>query len=949
MIDSNQKTSLLVPSQLPEFIRDNPDYSNFVLFIKAYYEWMEQNGQVTERSKNLLNYKDVDRTTSEFIDYFTNDFLPYFPQEILVDKAKAVKLARQLYQSKGTPGSYEFLFKVLYDSSFDIFYTRDAVLRASDGNWYIAKSLKLNSSDKNFLNTKNLRIFGETTKSIATIENAVVAKNKIEIFISNIERLFQSGEYVRVVDNKNQDVLFNGQPLRAKIVGQISQITISPTNRGLLYKVGDPVIVYNGLASNTGIGATAEVSEVTTGSVRKVTVLTGGQGYSPTNVYPANTQLEFTVFDDGAQKPVAIVGSLDPNGANSRTVNLLSSDTIALKKDIPIGNVRYYFAANLNANISCSLANALSFSTITTYPLSSIVVTNGGGGITTKPTLEARSLYATDILQGSNIKNLGILGKIKVVNGGTGYQVNDTIVFTGGSGYGAAAKVSSVNASGGIINVSFYAANSNFSIGGMGYKPEWMPSLSVNSANANATGAILTTTGILGDGATFDMVVDRAGSITKINVIDGGEDYISTPNVSIKIQDILVTNVSISSLPQKGDVVYQGNNVNTAIYKAFADSVELLVPYADPLQSLYKFRVYNYNAAPNPNYTLNISDKNIHFVMANTAWKPSGVSKSVYDKTGVRTYGDGTARANASFLNGLVLGQGQWLDSQGRLSSFSKLESEDYNNYTYEITVQKEISKYRDVLLNLLHPSGMKLIGRYGNIDQKTFNTHEYSALKTGRTLYSYTGIAASAVRIYSDWTNKSNNILNFINLGVGVNVANLVFANTTITMDTLTGPDISCEVQSIDYANNRVTLKNNVWLTFMNVAYVSANANSNVINIKSVTDSYNLVNNGAYSNTMYPMMDIVFSGDNIKIGNVVKQVDYVDIAHNKIYVANNFSANVTNSLMSVNRILTAGGQLSRQNEVILYGPVGTQYIPELTTESGDSITTEDGRILILG
>jgi hypothetical protein len=568
MISSSQKTSLLVPSQLPEFIRDNPDYSNFVLFLKAYYEWMEQNGQVTDRAKNLLNYKDVDQTTNEFIDYFTNDFLPYFPKDILIDESKAVKLARQLYQTKGTPGSYEFLFKVLYNSDFDIFYTKDAVLRASDGIWYISKSLKLNSTNKQFLNTKNLRIFGETTKSIATIENAVVAKNKIEIFISNIERLFQSGEFVRVVDNKNQDVLFNGQVLRAKIVGQISQINVKPTNRGLSYAVGDPVIVYGGLSSNTGIGAIAEVGEVTTGSVRKVTVLTGGQGYSSSNNIPANTQFEFTVFDPDAKKPIAIVGSLDPNAANSRTVSLLSSDTIGLKKDIPIGNTYYYFAANLNANISCTLANALSFTSFTTYPLNSVVVTNGGGGITTMPTLEARSLYPTDTLGGSNLKNLGILGKIKVINGGRGYVANDTIVFTGGSGYGAAARVSSVNASGGIINVSFYAANTNFPIGGMGYRPEWMPGVSVNSANANATGAILATTGILGDGATFDMVLDRAGSITKINIVDGGEDYIATPNVSIRIQDILVTNVSISSLPQKDDLVYQGNTINTSIYRA---------------------------------------------------------------------------------------------------------------------------------------------------------------------------------------------------------------------------------------------------------------------------------------------------------------------------------------------------------------------------------------------
>jgi hypothetical protein len=128
-------------------------------------------------------------------------------------KKKAVKFTRELYQSKGTISSYKFLFRVLYNSDFDVFYTKDAVLKASDGKWYVARSLKLNTSDQNFLKIQNYRLFGETTKSIATVETAAIAGTKTEVFISNIERLFQSGEFVRVVDNNNQTVLFNGQPL----------------------------------------------------------------------------------------------------------------------------------------------------------------------------------------------------------------------------------------------------------------------------------------------------------------------------------------------------------------------------------------------------------------------------------------------------------------------------------------------------------------------------------------------------------------------------------------------------------------------------------------------------------------------------------------------------------------------------------------------------------------
>ena len=78
MIPDNQKTSLLIPSQLPGFIREEPDYSTFVAFVQAYYEWMEENGNLLDRAKNIVNYTDIDNTTEEFIDYFLKDFLPYF-------------------------------------------------------------------------------------------------------------------------------------------------------------------------------------------------------------------------------------------------------------------------------------------------------------------------------------------------------------------------------------------------------------------------------------------------------------------------------------------------------------------------------------------------------------------------------------------------------------------------------------------------------------------------------------------------------------------------------------------------------------------------------------------------------------------------------------------------------------------------------------------------------
>jgi hypothetical protein len=659
---------------------------------------METTGQVTDRTQNLLNYKDIDKTTDEFIKYYVNDFLQYFPEDALIDKNTAIKVARQLYQSKGTIASYQFLFRVLYNSDFEVFYTKDAVLKASDGLWYVAKSLKLATQDVNFLSIQNYSLFGETTKSIATVESVVRAGTKTEVFISNIERLFHSGEYVRVVDNNKQDVLFNGQPLRAKVVGQISQIKIDSKNRGLLYQPGDPVIVYGGLETTNGHGATAVVDKTTAGSILNINVLNPGYGYfnSP------NTLINITNAP-GAQ---AVVGSLDPSANGVATVAYIPSDSISPKQYTRLDSLNYGFANVANANVSTTMAQAFSFLNLELYPISSVLLINGGGGITVPPVVTANSRYLDDNDNFNDIRSLGILSPIQIRNGGLGYRVNDTIVFTGGTGVGARAKVSNV-ASNGMIRTVTYTTNGLYGLGGMGYKPTGLPVLSVNSANTLASNASLYVPGILGDGATFTTLTDKTGSITSITVIDNGEDYIAQPNVSLKIQDIVVSNVSITNLPRLGDVVYQGDSIEVATYKATVNNASLLQPNGDPSLSLYNLRVFDYDSNPNPNLNLKIDIKNIDMPMAGFAYSDN------YNSIGVKTYGDGRAKANASFLDGLVISQGQYLNTRGQPSSFDVLQSSIYNNYTYQITVEKEISKYKDILLNLLHPSGMKMVGRY--------------------------------------------------------------------------------------------------------------------------------------------------------------------------------------------------------------------------------------------
>ena len=555
---------------------------------------------------------------------------------------------------------------------------------------------------------------------------------------------------------------------------------------------------------------------------------------------------------------------------------------------------------------------AFSFTSLTTYPISSVLVKNGGSGIKLQPEVAAYGGYSSDlIIYGANTANtpllssLGILAPIQITSGGTGYQNNDTIIFSGGSGQGAYANVS-VNATGTIVGVHYVEDTlRRYPLGGMGYRSTNLPSITVQtSGGANAS---LYVPGILGEGAVLTAVTDNTGEIVTIKIINYGEDYTSTPNVSLKVQDILVSNVSLLNLPQKGDTVIQGANINVATYIATVNSISVLSTDINPELSLWNLRVFNYTSTPNPSKTLNILGNDISMVMKNTSYAANTFysGSPMYDATGVKTYGDGTAKATAKFLNGLVFGEGQYLDTRGQPSSFSVLQNEIYNNFTYQITVQKEIDKYRDVLLNLLHPTGMKLIGRYALKSNNNMNYTATDALLTGYPLYYYTGTGVYAT-MQSDFTNKSNNIVNFYNLN-GATLSDIIQPDTTIEILTQNGPYVYDTVVAVDDINETVTLSGNTWLSYGNVATVQANVGTNAINIVSYTGAFDVITNGIYVNpdnifeSVNPLTYMVYPGDTIQTDNDTLLVDSVDYTNNVIYTTTNVTA-PTESLMSVMR-----------------------------------------------
>ena len=968
MIPNNHKTSLLIPQELPEFVRDDVNYSTFVTFLEAYYQWLETavaaNGAiqtantsgegVTYGAKNLLNYMDVDSTLDDFVSYFLKDFLPYIPEDALTDKQKLIKIARDFYQSKGTEKSYKFLFRALYDSDAEVFETSDAVLRASDGKWIISKSLRLNSLDPLWLSINNLRLFGETSKSYATVDYASVVGNKTEIFISDIQRLFQSGEFVRVVDNNNLDVYFyNGEiyiqnqgviiptgatTLRGKVVGLISQIRVNPKFRGLFYKPGDPVVIDGGLNPdiNNPIGATAEVGETTRGSIERLTVTDGSNGY---RVFP-NSAITFS--GGGGSGATARITLIDDN--ESSNVTLISSNTLAIVANVVVGdanNVTNYVNFAVAANTNSRLLDALTFKSFLVGPIASVNVLNQGGGYSTVPTISVDSLYDTDIGT-NNLKLLGILQPIEIVNAGENYANSDTIVISGGSGLGAFANLT-VNSAGSIVSVKYVYQNSNtlqsYPLGGLSYTSTDLPNITVTSgAGSNAA---LVVSGIMGDGAILSPTTDRTGSITTITIINPGEDYVSAPNVYLKIADMAVSNVSPLNVPTKRDVLYQGAALNVASYKANVDSITKISTAfpANTQADIYQLRTYDYSGTYNPLVPINIEQEvsNVITLLVLDA-QDFYTDETTGLPTSIIRYGDGNARANAQFLDGLIVGTGKYLNNDGQPSSLGLvLQSLDYNNFTYILSVEKALKVYKDLVLNLLHPSGMNLRGRYLLKSSNGFNMQTETTYQEGYHMDTFAGPSTlGRIEIDTGSNQISTNIIRFVN-AISANIGNTVFANDIIEFTANNNLQAYSVITEVDWANNQVYTQDNVFVLFANVAIGSANASSNVINITSVTGQYD----GKFVNPT-PANNIIFINDEVSLNGgpyyTVQQV----FSNGNILVANNSFGPIENAYITVNKS-------ANTDTVIVYGVIGPYEYPELLTENGYILITESGFTILAG
>lgn len=606
-----KKISSQIESQFPEFIRE--EGPQFVAFLKAYFEYMEQDGNAVKATRALIDNQDIDRTIDSFVEYFRKEFMINIPKSVLADKRLLVKHIREFYRSRGSQESYRFLFRALFNQEIDFYYPGDDILRASDGRWIQETRLRVGApSNINPRTFEGKRIRGVTSGAVAFVEEIIATEALgllvYDMTVRDVVGTFIDGERVVSQDNTNQFTTVNSQ------VGPLVDVSI--IDGGAFHELNDQVEIGGAGSTDT---ATALVTELSNKSAVTVKIVRAGSGYTKENTRIIVNGGNGTGFQAKIQSftQQSILGGL-----------AINTDLIGPMKNVRLDSPSFFVRPGANTStIPTKLTGTVSTSSV------SNTVTGTGTNFTTQ------------------------------------LQVGDIVRI-----YGVAntARVHSITNA-----TSFISA--------------FTPFQTVSGANAYIKLAGANVYSVLSRALTFSNTAFY--SINAITLINPGYGYnTSLPTIQIVDDFMRALNLSDGHGNVYGNnAIVLANNAPGAISKV-------------RLQT----RGANFNKYDDATI-LNTTQTNTAFTETQSSAFANGSPSSRYVIRKKTFSGTGNAKTS-----GLIIFPGRYIDTKGFLSWNNRLQDNDYyQEFSYVIRVNKMLSKYRDVIKALVHPTGTKLFGDY--------------------------------------------------------------------------------------------------------------------------------------------------------------------------------------------------------------------------------------------
>ena len=261
--------SPLIQSQFPAFY--NEEGPLFIEFVKSYYKWLETTGQQAYYARNLIEYRDVDKTVDEFVVHFKETFLKDLPLSVQSDERLFIRNILDLYQNKGSEQSVKLAMRALFNQDSSVYLPGEDLLKSSDGTWVKPKYLEVTVSPRN-ISFVNREVVGTTTGAKAFCESVV--KKRVNgkfidvLFLSNVRGDFVYGE--QVVETLNTNTID-----APTICGSLT--TLNVLNGGQDFSIGDEFNV----VSDNGKHAKAIVTSISSATGRvNLKIDDGGFGFS---------------------------------------------------------------------------------------------------------------------------------------------------------------------------------------------------------------------------------------------------------------------------------------------------------------------------------------------------------------------------------------------------------------------------------------------------------------------------------------------------------------------------------------------------------------------------------------------------------------------------------------------------------------------------------------------
>ena len=679
-----RRISNLIQTQFPAFY--NEEGPVFIEFVKAYYEWMEEEGKPLFYSRQFLDYRDIDETIDSFLYYFQKKYLYGIPFDVIINKKLLLKHVLDVYRSKGSLQCFKLLFKLIYNEDMELYLPGRDVLRLSDGTWKEPRYIEVSDA------VLSSKMVGKTIKGISSGTTAIVEsyiKEPINqniigtMYISNIfpkGGSFYIGEKI-VVESYLTDGTSNLAEVYAQspsVMGSLDRIEID--NGGYGFNVGDIIkIAHRDPTTNevisSGVDGTVKITSLTIGRGQlNFTIPSGGFGYS-TNTHTFVYKNDAT--GQGASFKVDTLTNL--------TQITYNTDILANYLNMSLDSISYGFPGNSSANISTPFSNYLSYANDFFGTVASLTDIVTGNSYTTIPSTFVR----TSILSNSLPGTISYSPSSNTVTGtGTTFTYffsnNDTIALKANTSLANTLEYFVIREVTNATSIILYGpptksstATATFQVAPNPITASYTSSeYEVVDANVyaipfNSSASVASTTTAVNSGKGYKdgerVILYRYDSLDDPVILNGGTGYANG--------EILLFGGGDPDIYAKGTITTNGSGTITSV--------------------LMSSRGSGYKSIPN-------------------AYVKTAAGLGALFSIAIKEYNTVVEVSGRIVKGGVGKQRGYWSTTRGFLNSDKYIQdSHYYQDFSYQINTAVVLNKYRDILYETFHIAGTELFGKF--------------------------------------------------------------------------------------------------------------------------------------------------------------------------------------------------------------------------------------------